>query len=71
MEKLPVDFQGQIGETAGKIWHALSTTGPQSLAQLKKLNGGTEVVNFAVGWLAREDKIEIASEKKSYKIRLK
>ena len=71
MEKIQVELQQNIGETAGKIWEALSANGPQTLAQLKKLNGGSEVVNFALGWLAREDKIEIASEKKSYKVRLK
>lgn len=71
MEKIPVDIQDHIGETAGKIWHTLSTSGPQTLPQLKKLNGGTEVVNFALGWLAREDKIDIAPDKKTYRVRLK
>jgi len=71
MDKTSVDFQGHIGETAGKIWNTLSSNGPQTLTQLKKVNGGADVVNFALGWLAREDKIEIAPDKKTYRIRLK
>jgi len=62
----------QVGETAGKIWHVLTDLGPQSLAQLKKkVNGSGELVDFALGWLAREDKIDITLEKKSFKVTLK
>lgn len=71
MDKTLVDLQGPIGDTAGKIWQTLSTGGPQTLTQLKKVNGGTEIVNFALGWLAREDKIEITPDKKTYRVRLK
>jgi hypothetical protein len=62
----------QLGDTAGKIWHALNDHGPQTLAQLKKrLNGSGELVGFALGWLAREDKIDISQEKKNFKVALK
>jgi len=62
----------QIGETAGKVWHLLSDEGPQTLAQLKKkLNGTGDVVSLALGWLAREDKVEIQLDKKNYWISLK
>lgn len=65
-------MQSQVGETAGKVWHILNDRGPQTLAQLKKgLNGSGEIVGFALGWLAREDKINIIQEKKSFKISLK
>jgi hypothetical protein len=65
-------INGQVGETAGKVWHALSSAGPQTLAQLKKrLNGSSELLNFALGWLAREDKIEIIQDKRSFRVRLK
>ena len=65
-------MQAQVGETAGKIWHVLNDRGPQTLAQLKKgLNGSGELVGFALGWLAREDKISIIQEKKSFKVTLK
>ena len=66
------DVKGQVGETAGRIWQALSSEGPQTLAQLRKrLNGTSELVPLAVGWLAREDKIELAHEKKGLRIQLK
>ena len=50
----------------------LNDHGPQTLAQLKKrLNGSGELVGFALGWLARENKVDIAQEKKSFKVALK
>jgi hypothetical protein len=67
-----VDIIPEIGETAGKVWQLLSSEGPQTLAQIKKeLNGTGELVTLALGWLAREDKVEIRQEKKSYKVSLK
>lgn len=62
----------EIGITAGAIWHVLETKGELSLAQLKKaVKDTTPVFDWAVGWLAREDKIDIIPEKRSYRIRLK
>ena len=47
-----------IGLVAGDVWHALSTGGGQSVAQLKKSVGAPdELVLAALGWLAREDKL--------------
>jgi len=67
-----VEMTEQVGVTAGKIWHALNDAGPQTLAQLKKkLNGSGDLVGFALGWLAREDKVEISVEKKSFRVALK
>ena len=65
-------MQAQVGETAGKIWHILNERGPQTVAQLKKgLNGSGELVGFALGWLAREDKVSLSQEKKNIKVILK
>jgi len=62
----------EIGETAGKVWHLLSDEGPQTLVQLKKkVNGSGELVSLALGWLAREDKVNIQQEKKNLKISLR
>ncbi len=62
----------EIGLTAGKIWHALDAGNELSLAQLKKVVGSkTPVFDWAVGWLAREDKIVITPEKRSFRFRLK
>ena len=67
-----MEMKEHVGVTAGKVWHMLNDSGPQTLAQLKKkLNGTGELVGFALGWLAREDKIDISQEKKSFKVALK
>jgi hypothetical protein len=67
-----LEINGQVGETAGKIWQLLSDEGPQTFAQLKKkLNGSGEIVSFAVGWLAREEKVNITSDKKLVKVSLR
>ena len=65
-------LNGQVGETAGKIWHLLSEEGPHTVSQLKKkLNGSGELVNFALGWLAREDKVDIKHEKRVFTVALR
>ena len=65
-------MQEEIASTAGIIWHALNDSGELSLAKLKKeVNGKTPVFDWAVGWLAREDKLVITSEKRSFRIQLK
>ena len=67
-----MEMNEQVGVTAGKVWNMLNDSGPQTLAQLKKrLNGSGELVGFALGWLAREDKVEISPDKKSFKVALK
>ena len=65
-------MQEEIGSTAGTIWHALNDKGELALAKLKKeVNTKTPVFDWAVGWLAREDKIVITREKRSFCIRLR
>jgi hypothetical protein len=65
-------MQEEIGSTAGAIWRVLHAQGELSLPQLKKeLNGKMPVFDWAVGWLAREDKIVISREKRSFRLRLK
>lgn len=67
-----MEMREQVGVTAGEVWHRLNDFGPQTLVQLKKsLNGSGELVGFALGWLAREDKIEISKDKKTFKVALK
>jgi hypothetical protein len=62
----------QIGETAGEVWRLLSDEGPQTSAQLKKkVKVKGEVVDYALGWLAREDKIDFLQEKRTTRIQLK
>ena len=72
MDVKEVAVREQVGEAAGEVWRQLNQGGPQTLAQLKKkLNGSSELLDFAVGWLAREDKLEILKEKKSVLLQLK
>jgi hypothetical protein len=67
-----MELKAAVGETAGRIWEALSIDGPQTIAQLKKkVNGSGDLVNFALGWLAREDKIDIIQDKKLVRVQLK
>ncbi len=52
---------GQIGETARDIWHLLAEENePISLAQLaKRIDQPRDIVMQAIGWLAREEKVNI------------
>ncbi|MCA9266825.1 MAG: winged helix-turn-helix domain-containing protein [Planctomycetales bacterium] len=51
----------QIGETAGDVWRLLSEESePVSLAQLvKRIDQPRDLIMQAVGWLAREGKVQI------------
>ncbi len=53
----------QIGLTAGQVWHALTENGGMSLAKLaKQIDAPRDLVMQAVGWLARENKIQIVEQ---------
>jgi len=61
----------EIGTTAGAIWQALNTKGELSLPNLKQeVEAKSPVFDWAVGWLAREDKVVITRHEKSYRVRL-
>ncbi|MEL6821353.1 MAG: winged helix-turn-helix domain-containing protein [Calditrichota bacterium] len=61
-----------IGTTAGDVWRYLEENGETTLTTLKKkVEGGGDLVNQAVGWLARENKIEIIRKGRSVKIKLR
>ena len=65
-------MQKEIGAAAGAIWHALNNKGELSLVQVKRAaRAKTPLFDWAIGWLAREDKIVIRSEKRSFRIKLK
>jgi winged helix-turn-helix protein DUF2582 len=62
----------QIGETAGAVWHALNENGSLSLNKLvEHVGGNRDVVMQAVGWLAREGKIEVAETKRGRVVSLR
>jgi Winged helix-turn-helix domain (DUF2582) len=65
-------MQEQIGTIAGAIWHALEGRGKLTLPALKKeVQGKAPVFDWAIGWLAREDKIVISPDRRSFLVRLK
>lgn len=65
-------LKGQIGENAGKVWNALAQVGNQTVTQLaKEVDESKENVLLALGWLAREDKIDLNLEKRTYRVSLK
>jgi len=56
----------QIGETAGVVWKVLAENGPITMAKLVKAVGSPrDLVMQAVGWLAREEKVNIEEERHS------
>jgi hypothetical protein len=56
----PVSCLAEIGETAGAVWRLLDKKGPLTLAKLvKDIDLPRDTIMQALGWLAREDKIEI------------
>lgn len=62
----------EIGAVAGAIWHALDENGEMTLAKLKKeVKAEGPLFDWAIGWLAREDKIELARDKRSILASLK
>lgn len=62
----------QIGETAGLVWQALHQGGRMSFTKLfKEVEAPRDLVLQAVGWLAREDKIEIDDQTRTKMIALR
>ena len=57
-----------IGMNAGLVWNALNDAQAMGLKQLKKVTKLKEKEMFAaIGWLAREDKINIQADDKDPK----
>jgi hypothetical protein len=61
-------MKDKVIETTGKIWHELGYRGQATSRKLSQiLNEDEEIVNLALGWLAREDKVA-CSEKRDHLI---
>lgn len=49
----------KIGWTAGQVWETLKANGEMNISQLpKKMKEKSIVIQQALGWLARENKID-------------
>jgi hypothetical protein len=61
-----------IGEMAGVVWSTLSQNGPMTMAKLVKAIGEPrDTIMQALGWLAREEKINIVEEHRSRVVSLR
>lgn len=66
-----VSMIDNVGMTAGKVYKKLDVKGQMSLTRLKREVGGNDtMVTMAVGWLAREGKLNFAKERNVLKIEL-
>ena len=66
-------YQEKTGVNAGNVWNALNENGAMTGKDLKKaakLKNDKELY-LALGWLLREDKVEVAEEAKEIKVTLK
>jgi hypothetical protein len=62
----------EIGAVAGEVWHHLAEHGPQSVTALKKAAAAPgELVLSAIGWLAREGKLDFNRSGRSVKVSLR
>lgn len=62
----------EIGFTAGDIYNLLKKDGPMTLKEIiSKISTEQTTTVMAIGWLAREDKIEFAQKGKKKLISLK
>jgi hypothetical protein len=60
-----------IGQTAGLVWNYLRSNGECSLSALEKgVQAPKSMISMAVGWLAREGKIDIKDTKRTIRISL-
>jgi len=65
-------MQDRIGELAGYVWRVLEDEGESSFSALADaVDAPRSKVSMAIGWLAREDKIEFREEGRGSKISLK
>jgi len=61
-----------IGKIAGEIWHYLNEHGEVSVTEIKfSLGYSNSLIFLALGWLARENKINLVEADYTYKVSLK
>jgi hypothetical protein len=71
-DESPISCVMEIGTTAGLVWKCLAENGSQTVAKLVKAVGEPrDQVMQAIGWLAREEKIDIVEEGRSRIISLR
>lgn len=64
-------MEDKIGEVAGEVWDFLEDNGETSVSAVTKgVDAPGTKVYMAVGWLAREDKLEFVDKKRGNAVRL-
>jgi hypothetical protein len=62
----------EIGTAAGTVWRCLQDNGTMGLSQLKKETKLNDQLFFmALGWLAREDKVQFGKSGRTATVALK
>lgn len=62
----------EIGSTAGEIWRLLKDRGDMSVSGVvMALNTSQSTAYMALGWLAREEKLEFVKKSRGMVVRLK
>ncbi len=52
-----------IGDTAGQVWQCLRGKGKSSVTAVERgIDAPKPIVHMAIGWLAREGKIDLRQE---------
>jgi hypothetical protein len=65
-------LEDTIGEIAGYIWNFLEDEGECSITAINEaVDEPRSRVNMALGWLAREDKLEFVEEGRGTSVRLR
>jgi hypothetical protein len=61
-----------IGNVAGQVWQLLDSQGAQSVPTIKKaISAPDDIILAAIGWLAREDKLNFSKSDRSLTISLR
>lgn len=56
-------MKDQIGDTAGKIWNLLNEMGEVAISQLPRILDEKSILVYqALGWLARENKVNYRTD---------
>jgi len=66
-----IDMWAEIGKTAGEVYRGFKDKGTFSLVNAIEVSkSDSNVVLMALGWLAREGKIEIKKTRKAYEMKI-
>src|SRR5258705_10150650 len=62
----------QLGHVAGEVWRFLDNESGQSLTAIKKaIDAPDDLILAAIGWLARENKLNFSNSRRSVTISLR